>query len=424
MAYPKVVIIGGGFGGLSVAKGLCDAKVEILVVDRTNHHVFQPLLYQVASGALSSGNIAAPIREILRHQQNTTVIMANIVSIDTLNKKVTAKNGDSYSYDYLIVAAGASHSYFNHPEWEEVAPGLKTIQDAVRIREKVLLAFELAERSDSISQAIKFLRFVIIGGGPTGVEMAGDIAEIAHRTMFKNFRKIRPEQAEIYLIEGLPQILPSYPKDLAYIAQSDLEKLGVKVLTNTMVTNVTKEGVMLGDKFLESSTIIWAAGNQASPLLKTLNVPLDKQGRVLVQPDLSIPGHPEVFVIGDAALFVDKQGMPLPGIAPVAIQQGRYIAKLIKKRIPPENRSPFKYFDKGMMATIGKAKAVGVIRKLHFSGFLAWLAWCFVHIMYLITYRNRAIVMLQWTFWYLTGRRPVRLITRPIEDDSSSRPVD
>lgn len=413
MALLKVIILGGGFGGINAAKGLRKADVDVLVIDKTNHHVFQPLLYQVASAALSPGNIAVPIREVLQHQSNTSVIMANATKINLQQKKVQVQNGEEFSYDYLILAPGASHSYFGHDQWETYAPGLKTIADAIRIREKILFAFEMAERSDNLEQRESYLRFIIIGGGPTGVEMAGAIAEISRKTMFKNFRKIKPEQSEIYLIEGMPQILPSYPLSLARIAQKDLEKLGVKVLTSTFVTEIAENGVFLGSQFLSTMNVIWAAGNRASPLLQTLQIPLDKQGRALVGSDLSVPGHPEVFVIGDAAYCEDKKGNPLPAIAPVAIQQAAYVAKIIKKK--SAKRVPFRYFDKGTMATIGKEKAVAVVGKLKLSGRIAWWAWCFIHILYLISFRNRVIVLTQWFFWYLTGKRPVRLITRPIE---------
>ena len=424
MAYIKVVIIGGGFGGLNAALALKKAKADVLVIDKTNHHLFQPLLYQVATAALSSANIAQPIREVLRHQDNTSVIMANIVNIDKAKKTVIAENGEVFPYDYLIVATGASHSYFGHQEWEKIAPGLKTLEDAVTIRERVLFAFEQAERSNSFAEAEKFLRFIIIGGGPTGVEMAGAIAEIARNTLFKNFRKIKPEQAHIYLIEGLDHILPSYPERLSEKAKDALENLGVCVMTGVMVTEVSSDGVMLcghnmetkDARFLESKTIIWAAGNAASPLLQVLDTPLDRQGRAIVEPDLSILQYPNIFVIGDAALAKDKEGKPLPGVAQAAIQEARYVAKVIAKNIPSSQRKPFVYVDKGSMATIGKAKAVAYFGKVQISGLIAWLAWGFVHILFLISFRNRIIVMTQWMFWYFTGKRNVRIITRPIEE--------
>lgn len=409
----KVVIVGGGFGGLNAAKKLKKTKTDVLVVDKTNHHLFQPLLYQVASAALSPGEIAIPIREILRKQENATVIMGDVVRIDKKTKHIEMLNGDRYSYDYLILSVGARHSYFGKDAWEEFAPGLKTIKDALHIREEVLISFEKAERLDNLAEAAKYLNFIIIGGGPTGVEMAGAVAEIAHQTMFKNFRRIRPEKSQIYLIEAFPQILPTYPEKLATYARKDLEKMGVHVITGKKVTNINADGVQVEETFYPCKNIIWAAGNQAAPLLKTLDVPLDRQGRVLVEPDLSIPGNPEIFVIGDAACSMGKNGKPLPGIAPVAIQQGRYVAKLLKN--PHKKRSPFRYFDKGSMATIGRGKAIALVGKLQLTGFVAWFMWCFIHIVYLIGFRNRLTVMIEWFLFYLTGQRGARLIYSSVE---------
>lgn len=419
MKTSKVIIIGGGFGGLNAAKALKKAPVDILLLDKSNHHLFQPLLYQVATAALSPGNIAIPIREVLAKQYNVTVLLADIVRINKEKKEVLASNGDAFSYDYLILAPGANHSYFGHPEWESFAPGLKTIYDAVTIRERVLLSYERAERCDDPAEAQKFMRFIIVGGGPTGVEMAGAIAEIAHKSLVRNFRKIKPEQTKVFLIEGLGQVLPSYPKSLAEKAKKDLEKLGVEVMLSTFVTNVTAEGIWLGGNLLEASTVIWAAGNEASPILKSLDIPLDRCGRAIVKPDLSLPGHSDIFVIGDAACCLNKDGSSLPGIAPVAIQQGRYVAKLIRNQIPENKRKPFVYFDKGMMATIGKAKAVAKVGKLKISGYLAWLAWCFIHITYLISFSNRALVMFQWFYLYISNQRRIRLITRPISEKNA-----
>ncbi len=416
MVCPRVIIIGAGFGGINAAKGLKKAAVDVYIIDRTNHHLFQPLLYQVATAALSPGNIAMPIREILAHQENATVLLADIVKVEKDKNIIVAANGETFKYDYLIIAAGSRHYYFGHPEWEELAPGLKTLNDALRVRERILLSYERAERCDNITEALRFLRFVIIGAGPTGVEMAGAIAEIAQKTLVKNFRHIQPEQTKVYLIEAAGQVLPSYPKDLADKAKLDLEKLGVDVLLNAFVTSVTPQGIWMGDKFLESSNIIWAAGNEASPLIKSLDVPLDIYGRARVNPDLSIPGYPDVFVIGDAASFLDKNGKPLPAIAPFAIQEGRYVAKIIKKKIPFNQRPPFKYVDKGMMATIGKAKAVAVMGKFKLSGNLAWMAWCFIHIAYLISFSNRILVLIQWLYLYVANKRRIRLIESPISD--------
>lgn len=411
----KVVIIGAGFGGLNVAKALKKTKLEILVIDKTNHHLFQPLLYQVASAALSPGEIGIPIREILRKQENTTVLMGDVAQIDKNNRQVVLANGERIGYDYLVVAVGARHSYFGNDAWEKYAPGLKTIKDALQIREDVLISFEKAERIDNPEKAAQYLNFVIIGGGPTGVEMAGAIAEIARKTLFKNFRRIKPEKSKIYLVEAAPHILPMYPTSLSDRAKKDLEKLGVEVLVGKKVTNITEEGVQVDNTFYPCKNVIWAAGNQASPLLKTLDIPLDRQGRAIVEPDLSIPNHPEVFVIGDAACAMGKDQKPLPGVSPVAIQEGKYVSKIIKKQTPKDKRKPFKYFDKGSMATIGKAKAIAMIGKLKFTGLIAWLMWCFIHIVYLIGFRNRLTVLLEWILFYLTGHRGARLIYSSVE---------
>ncbi len=415
MEKAKVVIIGAGFGGLNVAKSLKKTDLDILVIDKTNHHLFQPLLYQVASAALSPGEIGIPIREILRHQENTTVIMGDVIQIDKSKRQIALANGERKNYDYLVVAVGARHSYFGNDAWEKYAPGLKTIQDALKIREDVLISFEKAERIDNLEKAAPYLNFVIIGGGPTGVEMAGAIAEIARKTLFKNFRRIKPEESKIYLIEASPHILPMYPTSLSDRAKKDLETLGVEVLVGKKVTNITEEGVHVENTFYPCRNVIWAAGNQASPLLKTLDVPLDRQGRAIVEADLSIPNHPEIFVIGDAACAMGKDQKPLPGVSPVAIQEGRYVSKIIKKQIPKAKRKPFKYRDKGSMATIGKAKAIAMIGKMKFTGHLAWLMWCFIHIVYLIGFRNRLTVMLEWVLFYLTGHRGARLIYSSVE---------
>ncbi|MBP7075164.1 MAG: NAD(P)/FAD-dependent oxidoreductase [Rhabdochlamydiaceae bacterium] len=415
MERNKVVIIGAGFGGLNVAKALNKTNLEILVIDKTNHHLFQPLLYQVASAALSPGEIGIPIREILRKQENTTVLMGDVTQIDKTNRQIVLANGERIKYNYLVVAVGARHSYFGNDAWEKYAPGLKTIKDALKIREDVLISFEKAERIDNPEMAAQYLNFVIIGGGPTGVEMAGAIAEIARKTLFKNFRRIKPEKSKIYLVEAGPHILPMYPTSLSDRAKKDLEKLGVEVLVGKKVTNITEEGVQVDNTFYPCKNVIWAAGNQASPLLKTLEVPLDRQGRVIVEPDLSILNHPEVFVIGDAACAMGKDKKPLPGVSPVAIQEGKYVSKIIKNQTPKDKRKPFKYFDKGSMATIGKAKAIAMIGKLKFTGLTAWLMWCFIHIVYLIGFRNRLTVMLEWILFYLTGHRGARLIYSSVE---------
>lgn len=420
MAYPRTVIIGGGFGGINCAKTLRRSKQDILLLDKKNHHLFQPLLYQVAAAALSPADIATPLREILRDQSNTTVMMSDVKAIHKDQRSIETAKGEMIPYDYLVVAVGASHSYFGNDQWAPLAPGLKTISDALDIRERILLSFEKAERLDSIEEAAKFLNFVIVGAGPTGVEMAGAIAEIAHKTMFKNFRRINPKKSKIYLIEGAPRVLPPYPETLSYKAKFALEKMGVKVMTDKIVTNITEDGVHIGDEYIEARNVIWAAGNQASPLLKTLDVPLDRQGRVLVGPDLTVPDHPEIFVIGDSACAMGKDEKPLPGVASVAIQQGRYVGKLLRKEVPPSLRPKFKYFDKGSMATIGTNKAVMVFGKLKLAGLLAWIAWGFVHVAYLVGYRSRFGVLLEWVFHYMTGMRGARLIRSSIDDDLSS----
>ena len=417
MANAKVLILGGGFGGLNAAKALGNSKFDVWLIDKTNHHLFQPLLYQVASAALSPGDIAIPIREILSPYENITVLMGEVVGIDKENRHVVLRNGDRVAYEYLIIALGARHSYFGNDQWEEFAPGLKTLGDALNIRERILLSFEKAERCDSISEAKKYLNFVIIGGGPTGVEMAGAIAEIAYETLMKNFRRIDTTKTRIYLVEGSPHILPVYPEKLSNKAQSYLEHFGVTVITGKRVTNISHEGVTIEDMMIPAENILWAAGNQASQVLKTLNVPLDRQGRANVEPDLSLPDHPEVFVIGDTACAMDKKGKPLPALAPVAVQQGRYVAKILRKQLPKNERPPFNYLDKGTMATIGKTKAIGMFGQVQFSGLIAWLAWCFVHVMYLIGFRNRIVVTLQWFFAYFSPKRGARLIYRITEAD-------
>jgi NADH dehydrogenase len=421
MERPKIVIIGGGFAGLNAAKSLKNTAADILLIDKANHHLFQPLLYQVATSALSSDNIATPLRQVLAKQANVRVLLADITNINKVNKQVIAANGDIFDYDYLILAPGANHSYFNHPEWEAVAPGLKTLFDAMEIRNKILLSYERAERCMDAIEAEKFICFVVVGGGPTGVEMAGAIAEMAHKSLVGNFRKIKPEKSKIYLIEGTSQILPSFPRDLAEKAQKKLESMGVQVLLNTLVTQISEKAVWIGEQIIETPNVIWAAGNEASPLIKLLNIPLDGLKRAIVNTDLTIPGHSEIFVIGDAACCYDKRGKALPGIAPVAIQQGHFVAKLLRNEIQDKTkaRKPFVYFDKGMMATIGKNEAVAVVGKFKMSGHFAWLAWCVIHIFYLISFSNRILVMIQWLFLYFSNRRRVRLITQPVteEDD-------
>ncbi len=392
----KVIVIGGGLGGLQAAKGLAKDNIDLLVIDKSDQHVFQPLLFQVASAKLDPSMIATPISDLLHSQKNASVLKATVTAVDKVGKKVILSDGQELPYDHLIVAPGTRHSYFEHPEWEAHAPGLKTIQDALRIQEVVSQAFKRAELSTTPEEAIQHLRFVVIGGGPTGVELAGAIAEIAKKTITKNIHKIKPEDAEIYLIERNNQVLTSYPSDLSKVAHRDLEDLGVKVLFNKHITNVTADRVRIGDEDFETRNAIWAAGTVAPAFLQTLDAPLDKQGRVIVGPDLTIPGHPEVFVIGDAAHTRDKQGHTLPGVAQVAMQQGSFAASMILQETPIEKRRPFEYFDKGNIAIIGRARAVLKSGFIHLSGFFAWLIWSVIHIWYLEGHRNRIRVLDRW----------------------------
>jgi len=405
----RVVIIGGGFGGLSAAKALKKSNIEIILIDKTNHHLFQPLLYQVATAALSPGDIAAPIRGIVSKQKNIRVIMGEVHRIDVDSKKVFL-NGDSVEFDYLVISVGSQHSYFGMERWEIYAPGLKTISDALKIRERILLSYEKAERLNDVKEIEKYLTFVIVGGGPTGVELAGAIAEIANKTMMKDFRKIDPSKTKIILVEADNRILTSYHPGLSSKAKKSLEKLGVTVLTGKKVTDISNKGVELGNEFIETTNVIWAAGNAVPSLIKLLNTETDRAGRAVVNSDCSIKNNPEIFVIGDAALFIEE-GKPLPAVAPVAIQQGRYVGKIIKEEIPYNERKPFRYFDKGNLATIGRAKAVMQIGKIKILGFTAWLAWVFIHIMYLIGFRNRYKVLAEWIWYYISYRHGIRLIT-------------
>ncbi|MDE3055544.1 MAG: NAD(P)/FAD-dependent oxidoreductase [Verrucomicrobiota bacterium] len=417
MAQPKVVILGGGFAGLNTAKALGNTRFDVTLIDKTNHHLFQPLLYQVATAALSPGDIAMPIREILNTYKNITIFMSEVAAIDKEKQLVFLRSGEEISYDYLVVALGARHSYFGNEAWESMAPGLKTLNDALKIREQILLSFEKAESCDSIIKAKKYLQFVIVGGGPTGVEMAGAIAEIAYKTMLKDFRRIDTTKTKIYLIEASPHILPAYPEKLAAKAQCYLEHFGVRVIAGKRVTEINSEGVQIEGQFIPAENVFWAAGNQASSVLKTLGVPLDRQGRAQVESDLSIPGHPELFVIGDAACALDKKGFALPALAPVAVQEGRYVARIIRENLPKEKRPPFSYFDKGTLATIGETKAVGMFGKFQFSGFIAWLGWSLIHILYLVGFRNRITVATQWLFSYFSSKKGARLIYRHLDKE-------
>lgn len=407
---PRVVIVGAGFGGLIAARKLATSAVQVTLIDRRNYHTFQPLLYQVATAGLSPGEIAAPIRWILRGRSNVRVLMGEVEDVDVSRRVVRLVDAD-IPYDYLIVAAGASHAYFGHDEWEPFAPGLKTIEDALEIRRRVLLAFELAERQAAESGEQVQLNFVVVGGGPTGVELAGTLAEIARRALVNEFHSIDPERTRILLLEGGPRVLPAYPEDLSRSAEEQLRHLGVEVHTSAMVTGIEPAAVITSQTRLPAAVILWAAGVAASPLGKKLGAPVDRAGRVLVNPDLSLPGHPEVFVIGDLASLKDKNGNPLPGLAPVAMQQGKATAENIARELQGNPRQNFHYLDKGSLATIGRAAAVAQFGKVHISGFLAWLSWLFVHIFFLIGFRNRIIVLIQWAWAYFTYERGARLIT-------------
>lgn len=407
---PKIVVVGAGFGGLNAARTLARYPVQLTVIDRKNHHNFQPLLYQVATAGLSPGEIATPIRWILGRRPNVEVLMDEITDFD-LMRRVVISADEEISYDYLIVAAGASHAYFGHEEWEPLAPGLKTIEDALEIRRRVLLAFELAERQGARGEAPGVLNFVVVGGGPTGVELAGTLAEISRHALEREFQKIDPRTAHVILLEGGPRVLPAYSEDLSRSAEEQLRGLGVDVRTSAMVTAVEPGAVYLGTTRLASAVTLWAAGVAASPLGKKLGVPVDRAGRVIVQNDLSVPGHPEVFVIGDLAALRDEKGKMLPGVAPVAIQEGKFVARVIGRELKGKPRKKFHYLDKGSLATIGRAAAVAQFGKIHISGFLAWLSWLFVHIFFLIGFRNRIIVLIQWAWSYFTYERGARLIT-------------
>lgn len=410
---PRVVIVGAGFGGLNAAQALASAPVQITVIDRKNHHTFQPLLYQVATAGLSPGEIAAPIRSILRSHKNVEVLMAEVTGFDLDHRIVHTPEVD-VAYEYLIVAAGAQHSYFGHDEWEASAPGLKTIEDALEIRRRVLLAFELAERQTAAGESAPPLNFVVVGGGPTGVELAGTLAEISRYALSHDFRSIDPARTHILLLEGGPRVLPTYADDLSRSAEEQLNRLGVEVRTSTVVTQVEPGAVCIGHSRLPATVVLWAAGVAASPLGKALGVQVDRAGRVPVASDLSLPGHPEVFVIGDMAAAKDESGKMLPGVAPVAIQQGRFVAKVIRDEINDGRasaRRAFHYWDKGSLATIGRAAAVAQFGRIHISGFVAWLSWLFVHILFLIGFRNRLLVFIQWAWSYFTYERGARLIT-------------
>jgi NADH dehydrogenase len=409
---PRVVIIGGGFGGLYAARALKRADVELTVLDRTNHHLFQPLLYQVATATLAPTDITAPIRWLLRRQRNTTVLMLEVERVDPARRVVVTESGRDIPYDYLILAAGARHSYFSHPEWETIAPGLKSIDDAIRLRQRILSAFERAELEDDPAERAAWLTFVIVGGGPTGTELAGMLPTIAKHALPRDFRRIAHEAVRVILLEGGPKVLPSYPDVLAEHARLDLVNLGVDVRTGALVTRVERGIVQVGDRdTIRSNTVIWAAGNAASPLGRSLGVPVDRVGRVPVEPDLSIPGHPELFVIGDMA-SISTKGKPVPGVAPAAMQMGAHAARNIRHDLEQRPRVPFVYRNKGDLATIGRHRAIADFGRLQVTGGLAWWFWLLLHIMYLAGFRNRLSVLIEWAYSYFTYDRGARLITR------------
>jgi NADH dehydrogenase len=416
----RVVIVGGGFGGLYAARVLNRADIELTLIDRRNFHLFQPLLYQVATGALSPGEIASPLRYVLNRQKNTRVLLGEVNDIDVDTKEVILTDESRVPYDTLILAPGSTHSYFKHPEWEKLAPGLKTVEDATEIRTRVLLAFERAERATDPEARRALLTFVVVGGGPTGVELAGALGEISRDTLKKDFRSINPADARIFLIEGENRVLPPYPPELSKAAEKSLIELGVQTRASSMVTGIDEHGVTIksGDKEtrFDARTVLWAAGVQASPLGHALarrtGVEIDKAGRVMVEPDLSVKGHPEILVVGDLAHF-EQDGKLVPGVAPTAMQEGRYAAKLILKRLDNRKTEPFHYWDKGSLATIGRNRAVAQIGPFKFSGYLAWIIWLFVHILYIVEFESRVLIVFQWGYDYFTHNRGARLITGP-----------
>lgn len=418
-ALPHVVIVGGGFGGLWATRALASAAVRITLIDRHNHHLFQPLLYQVATAGLSAPDIAAPLRHILRKQKNVEVRLADVVSIAPHDKQVVLADGSMLAFDHLLLATGATHAYFGHDEWAEHAPGLKTLDDALRLRRHLLLAFERAEAETDPAKRAAWLSFAVVGGGPTGVELAGTLAEIARHTLKNEFRRIDPSQARVRLVEAGPRVLASFPEALSEKARLQLEKLGVEVATGTPVSHIDGEGYRLGEHFVPAKTVVWAAGVAASPLARSLGVPLDRAGRVPVQPDLSVPGYPDIFVAGDLA-SLSTDGRPVPGVAPAAKQMGDHVAKVLRARLsggpsPP----PFRYRDYGNLATIGRMAAVVDFGRLKFSGLLAWWFWLTAHVFFLIGFRNRLVVLLNWFWAYWSYQRGARIILGRDDDTQS-----
>jgi NADH:ubiquinone reductase (H+-translocating) len=418
---PHVVIVGGGFGGLNAARALRRAPVRVTLIDQRNHHLFQPLLYQVATAALSPADIAAPIRHVLRRQRNVSVVLGTVADVDPAGRRVVLADGRPVEWDYLVLATGAEDRYFGHDDWEPAAPGLKSLEDAIEIRRRFLLAFETAEYEPDDDRCRALLTFVVVGAGPTGVEMAGAFAEVARHTLTGgDFRRIDPATARIVLVEAGPRVLPAYPEALSRRARSALERLGVEVRLDSPVTRIEPDGVWLGEERIDARNVVWSAGVAASPLGQRLGAATDRAGRVEVEPDLSVPGHPDVFVIGDLASFPHQTGTPLPGIAPVAIQQGKQAAANIRRSVEGRPRRPFRYVDRGTLATIGRGAAVGQLRGLAVHGVVAWLVWLFVHLMYLVGFRNRVAVLLEWGWSYLTWQRGARLITGPTDPAPAS----
>ena len=408
---PRVVIIGAGFGGRNAARALRTAPVDVTVIDRTNHHLFQPLLYQVATATLAANDITAPIRWLLRNQRNASVLLADVTGIDVERRVVQVdREPHELPYDYLVLAAGSRHAYFGHEEWEAFAPGLKSLADAMEIRRRFLLAFERAEWASDPAEREAYQTMVVVGGGPTGVELAGMIPDIAKRALRRDFRHIDPARTRVVLLEGGPRLLPSFPENLSERTRADLEELGVEVRTDAIVTNVTAGAVHIGHEVIRSHTVIWAAGNAASPLTRSLGTPCDQVGRVPVEPDLSVPGRPEIFAVGDAATLM-QDGKPIPGVAQGAMQMGTAAARNISRDLAGKPRKPFRYFNKGNLATIGRNRAVADFGGVTFSGFPAWILWIFIHILYLAGFRNRATVLIEWAYAYFTYQRGARLLT-------------
>ncbi|WP_313173627.1 NAD(P)/FAD-dependent oxidoreductase [Stenotrophomonas sp.] len=422
--HPHLVVIGGGFAGLWASRALADAPLRITLVDRRNHHLFQPLLYQVATAGLSSPDIAAPLRHILGRQRNIEVRLGEVVSIDKHARKVQLGDGSQIAYDLLLVASGATHAYFGHDEWAADAPGLKTLDDALYLRRKLLLAFERAEAEPDPAKRAAWLSFAIVGGGPTGVELAGTLAEIARHTLKNEFRHINPADAKVRLVEAGPRVLSSFPEVLSLKARRQLEKLGVEVLTGTAVNHIDGQGFQLGDTHVPARTVVWAAGVAASPLARTLEVPLDRAGRIQVEPDLTVPGHPEIFAGGDLVSLMQANGRPVPGVAPAAKQMGSYVAQVIRARLagkpaPP----PFRYNDQGNLATIGRMAAIVHVGKLQLSGLLAWWFWLAAHVFFLIGFRNRLVVLLNWAVAYWSYQRSARIILGDADEGDGKEPA-